>query len=156
MRNVAAPDLMWFPWLLPPRIAREMVFTGDSITGEEAYRHGMANYCVPAEDIDEFTEVYARRVALVPWSLSTLRKRALQKSYELMGVRQALEICALMQEELNQNEYVRESYATERKIAAGELSMKEYLNMRDAPYRELKAQEQAILARGRMKRGEAE
>lgn len=156
MRNVAAPDLMWFPWLLPPRIAREMVFTGDSITGEEAHRHGMANYCVPEEDIDEFTEVYARRVALVPWHLATLRKRSLQKAYELMGMREALETCALMQGEMNQNEYVKESYATERKIAAGELSMRDYLKMRDEPYRELKAQEQAILARGRMKSSEAE
>jgi enoyl-CoA hydratase len=155
MRNVAAPDLMWFPWMLPPRIAREMVFTGDSITGEDAHRHGMANYCVPAEDIDEFTDVYARRVALVPWHLATLRKRALQKAYELMGVREALEIAALMQEELNQNEFVKESYAMERKISAGELSMRDYLDIRDGPYRELRAQEAAILARAESKSDES-
>ncbi len=147
MRNVAAPDLMWFPWMLPPRVAREMVFTGDSITGEEAHRHGMANYCVPAEDIDEFMAVYSKRVALVPWHLATLRKRALQKAYELMGMREALEICALMQEELNQNEFVKESYEIERKIARGELTMRDYLTSRDSPYRELRAKEEEILAR---------
>ena len=151
MKNVAAPDLMWFPWLLPPRIAREMAFTGDNITGEEAYRFGMANYCVPGEDIDEFIDVYARRVALVPWHLSTLRKRGIQKAYELMGVKEALEISALMQEEMNQNEYVKAAYETERKISEGKLSMKEYLAFRDGPSKALRAQEQAILARGRKK-----
>ena len=151
MRNVAAPDLMWFPWLLPPRIAREMVFTGDSITGEEAYRFGMANYCVPEEDIDEFMDVYARRVALIPWHLATLRKRCLQKAYERMGVREALETCALMQAQLNQNEYVKESYVLEGKIARKELTMKEYLAIRNGAHIELKAQEQAILARSQKK-----
>ena len=151
MRNVAAPDLMWFPWLLPPRIAREMVYTGDNISGEEAHRLGMANYCVPEEDIDEFADVFARRVALIPWHLATLRKRSLQKAYELMGVKEALEICALMQAQLNQNEYVKESYALEAKIAKGELTMKEYLAIRNGPFMELKAQEEAILARSRKK-----
>lgn len=149
MRNVAAPDLMWFPWLLPPRIAREMVYTGDNISGEEAYRLGMANYCVPEEDIDEFVGVYAKRIALIPWHLATLRKRSLQKAYELMGVKEALEICALMQAQLNQNEYVKESYALEAKIAKKELTMKEYLAMRNGPFEELKAQEEEILARSR-------
>jgi len=151
MRNVAAPDLLWFPWLLPPRIAREMAFTGDSITGEEVHRLGMANYSVPKEDIDEFVEVYARRVALVPWQLATLRKRALQKAYELMGVRQALEIAALMQEETLNTEIVKQSYALEAKIPAEELTMKEYLTIRDGPYKELRAQEEAILDRSRKK-----
>ena len=151
MRNVAAPDLMWFPWLLPPRIAREIVFTGDSITGEEAHRFGMANYCVPEEDIDEFIEIYARRVALIPWHLSTLRKRSLQKAYELMGVKEALEICALMQEGMNKNEYVQEAYKVEQRIRDGKLTMKDYLAYRDGPYKELKAQEQAILDRSRKK-----
>lgn len=152
IRNVAGPDLMWFPWLLPPRIGREMAFTGDSITGEDAYRFGMANYCVRKEDIDEFTEVFARRVALIPWQLSTLRKRALQKAYELMGVRNALEICALMQEELNTTEYVKKAYELERNIQQGKLPMKEYLAFRDGPFQELRAKEQAILVRSRNKK----
>jgi enoyl-CoA hydratase len=149
MRNVSAPDLMWFPWALPPRIAREMVYTGDSITGEDAHRHGMVNYCVPKEDIDEFVDVYAQRVGRIHWSLHTVRKRAMQKAYELMGIKEALEICALMQPELDTNEKVMEAYETERKIGRGEMTMREYTAFRDGPYRELRAQEQAILDRSR-------
>ena len=54
VRAMRAPDLMWFPWLLPMRRAAELAYTGDNITGEEAYRLGMVNYCVSAEDIDEY------------------------------------------------------------------------------------------------------
>jgi len=151
MRNVSAPDLMWFPWLLPPRIAREMVYTGESISGEDVYRHGMANYCVPKEDIDEFVEVYAKRVALIPWHLATLRKRSLNKAYELMGMKDALDVCALMQGQMDQNEYVRESYALEGRVRSKELTMKQYTAMRNGPFLELKAQEDAILARSQKK-----
>ena len=52
-----------------------MIFTGDSITGEEAYRFGMANYCVPEEDIDEFTEIFAKRVALIPWQYQSIENQ---------------------------------------------------------------------------------
>src|SRR3712207_9419734 len=78
-----------------------MVYTGDSITGQEALAFGMVNYCVPQESIDEFTETFAKRVALIPWQMATLRKRSFQKAYELMGIREALEICALMQEQFS-------------------------------------------------------
>ncbi len=142
MRTMSAPDLMWFPWLLPMRTSKEMIFTGDNITGKEAYRLGMANYCVSEKDIDEFTEIFAKRVALIPWQMNTLRKRSLHKAYELMGVREALEICALMQEELDNTNTVKEWRELIQKVP-----LKEYIAKRDGPYREYRAQEEAILAR---------
>ncbi len=144
MRAMGAPDLMWFPWLLPKRKAAEMIYTGDNITGEEAYRLGMANYCVPEKDIDEFTETFAKRVALIPWQMSTLRKRSFQKAYELMGVRTALEICALMQEEYRQTDRVKEMSELMRKVP-----LREYLTVRDQPYKDYRTAEQAILDRGK-------
>ena len=144
MRAMAAPDLMWFPWLLPKRKAAEMIYTGDSITGEEIHRLDMANYCVPAEDIDEFTETFARRVALIPWQMSTLRKRAFHKAYELMGIREALEICALMQEEYGTVDRIKEMGQLMQKVP-----LREYLTIRDQPYQDYRAAEQAILDRGK-------
>ena len=72
-------DMLWFPWLLPMRKAHELAFTGDNITGEGAHRLGMANYCVPDSIIDEFTGLFAMRVALMPWQMATQYKRALKK-----------------------------------------------------------------------------
>lgn len=149
MRAMAAPDLMWFPWFLPKRKAAEMVYTGDSISGEEAYRLGMVNYSVPAESIDEFTETFAKRVALIPWQMNTLHKRSFQKAYELMGFRQALEICALMQEQFGNTDKVREMSELIRSVP-----LREYLTTRDQPYNDYRTAEQAILDRSK-REGEA-
>ena len=148
MRAMSAPDVMWFPWLLPVRKAKEMIFTGDSITGEEAYRLGMANYCVPKEDIDEFTEIFAKRVALIPWQLSTIRKRSIQKAYEMMGIRTALETAALLLDEMGQTDRVKEMRELMRKVP-----LREYLTVRDQPYKDYRTAEEAILAR-RQREGE--
>ncbi len=143
MRAMAAPDLMWFPWLLPKRKAAEMVYTGDSITGQEALALGMINYCVPQEDIDEFTQTFAKRVALIPWQMATLRKRSFQKAYERMGIREALEVCALMQEQFSLTDRVKEMGDLMHKVP-----LREYLTVRDQPYRDYRTAEQAILDRG--------
>ena len=144
MRAMGAPDLMWFPWLLPKRKAAEMVYTGDSITGQDALEFGMVNYCVPAESIDEFTETFAKRVALIPWQMHTIRKRAFQKAYELMGFREALEICALMQEQFSSTDRVKEMSALMRQVP-----LREYLTARDKPYQDYRTAEQAILDRAK-------
>ena len=144
MRAMAAPDLMWFPWFLPKRKAAEMIYTGDSITGQEAFDLGMINYCVPEDSIDEFTETFAKRVALIPWQMNTLRKRSFQKAYELMGFRQALEICALMQEQFSYTDRAKEMSELMRRVP-----LREYLTVRDQPYKDYRTAEQAILDRGK-------
>ena len=144
MRAMAAPDLMWFPWLLPKRKAAEMVYTGDSITGQEALELGLVNYAVPYESIDEFTETFAKRVALIPWQMNTIRKRSFQKAYERMGFREGLEICALMQDQFYTTDRVKEMGELMRKV-----SLREYLTVRDRPYDDYRTAERAILDRGK-------
>lgn len=119
-----------------------MIYTGDNITGEEVCRLGMANYCVPESDIDEFTEIFAKRVALIPWQMSTLRKRSFQKAYELMGVKIALEMCALMQEEFGQIDRIKKMGELMRQVP-----LREYFTIRDGPYNDYRTAEQAILDR---------
>ncbi len=143
-------DLMWFPWLLPIRKASEMAFTGGSITGEEAYRLGMANYCVPAEDIDEFTETFAKRIAIMPWQIATLYKRAIKNAWEVRGIRTAMETAALyMLEQASETEYGRKMAELFKK-----LPLREYLTIRDQPYNDYRTKEEAILARSK-REGEA-
>ncbi|MSP78925.1 MAG: enoyl-CoA hydratase [Dehalococcoidia bacterium] len=92
MRAMAVTNNMWFPWHMHMRKAKEMCFTGDSITGTEAVEIGLANYAVPAEELDAFTTKLANRIALVPSSLLALSKRSINKTYEIMGMRVALEV----------------------------------------------------------------
>ena len=144
IRAMNAPDLMWFPWLLPKRRAAELVYTGDSISGEEMYRLGAVNYVVPEADIDEFTETFAKRVALIPWEANTLRKRMFQKAYELQGIRMGLEITALMQDQLTKTDTLREWAEAFRK-----LPLREYLTLRDKPYADGRTAEKVILDRAK-------
>ena len=72
------------------RKAKEMIFTGDPLTGKQADEYGLANYSVPAEELEEFTTALAKRVALVPPQLLALSKRQVNRTYEVMGIRTAL------------------------------------------------------------------
>ena len=138
-------DMMWFPWLLPMRKAQEMAFTGDSITGEEAYRLGMANYCVPVEDIEEFTDTFSKRIAIMPWQMATQYKRAIKKAYELQGIRPALETSALFAyHRANDSEYAQEMAKLFQK-----LPLKEYLDIRDRRYKDYRTAEKTILERSK-------
>ncbi|MBI4188581.1 MAG: enoyl-CoA hydratase/isomerase family protein [Chloroflexi bacterium] len=144
IRAMSAPDLMWFPWFLPKMRAAEMVYTGDSITGEEMHRLGAATYCVPQKDIDEFTESFAKRVALIPWQANSIRKRMLNKAYEFMGWKLGLEITALMQEQLGQTEPLKQWGEKFR-----QMPLREYLTLRDKPYADYRTAEQTILERAK-------
>jgi len=90
VRDMSPPDNCWFPWHLPMRKAKEMIFTGDPLTGKQAAEYGLANYSVPAEELEEFTDALAQRVALVPQHLLALSKRQINRTYEVMGIRTAL------------------------------------------------------------------
>jgi len=90
VRDMSPPDNCWFPWHLPMRKAKEMIFTGDPLTGKQAAEYGLANYSVPADELDEFTTKLAQRVALVPQDLQALSKRQINRTYEVMGIRNAL------------------------------------------------------------------
>ena len=138
-------DLLWFPWSLPMRKAMELAVTGDNITGEEMYRLGMANYCVDEEDIEEFTTVFAERVALMNWQIATQYKRATKKAYEIQGIRTAMEDQALYAyHRVSESDYAREMSEKFRTIP-----LKEYFNLRDDPYKENKVRMDKILARSK-------
>src|SRR5215211_9068970 len=90
VRDMSPPDNCWFPWPLPMRKAKEMIFTGDPLTGKQAAEYGLANYSVPGDELDEFTTKLAERVALVSPELLALSKRQVNRTYEIMGIRNAL------------------------------------------------------------------
>ena len=142
MRSMGV-DMLWFPWNLPMRKAMELAVTGDSMTGEEAHRLGMVNYCVDQEDIDEFTAVFAERVALMNWQLATQYKRATKKAYEIQGIRTALDGQALFA----YHRVSESDFARDMAKKFGSMPLKEYLNLRDDPYKENKARMDEILAR---------
>ena len=78
------------PWFLPPAKAREFAYMGDSISGKEMAHLGWANYAVPKDQLDDFTIRFARRMAHIDNEMLMYSKRAVNRQYEAMGMRQAL------------------------------------------------------------------
>ena len=57
-----APWAAPLPWLIPPRIAMEMLVTAEPITAQRAYEVGLVNHVVPFADLRERTAAFAARI----------------------------------------------------------------------------------------------
>src|SRR6478735_3433603 len=58
-----APWAAPLPWLIPPRIAMQMLVTGDPITAQRAYQVGLVNEVVPADQLANTTQALGERIA---------------------------------------------------------------------------------------------
>jgi enoyl-CoA hydratase len=90
VRAMTTMDMMWAPWHLPMSKAREMAYLGDAMTGVEAAKWGWANRAVPAEELASTVEAFGHRLALVDREMLTFSKRSVNRAYEIMGIRTAL------------------------------------------------------------------
>lgn len=69
-RGRGAPWAAPLPWLVPPRIALELLLTGDPITARRAYEVGLVNDVVPLEQLPErVATLVATLVANAPLSV---------------------------------------------------------------------------------------
>ena len=85
VRAVGTPPFMMLPLLVGGRIAREMLFTGDSITGSEAVAAGLANRAVPAEELESEVHRIAERIALMPLEQLMLAKASIIRGQDILG-----------------------------------------------------------------------
>ena len=90
VRAMTTMDMIWTPWHLSPAKAREFAYVGDSFSGSNMVDLGWANYAVPKEELGEFTEKFARRMAHIDNEMLMYSKRAVNRQYETMGIRQGL------------------------------------------------------------------
>jgi len=82
---------MLLPWITGPKQAKELLLTGnDRISAERALEIGIVNRVVPeGKELDEAMEIARTIAAAAPASVQ-MTKRAINRSYEIMGMRQAL------------------------------------------------------------------
>jgi enoyl-CoA hydratase len=73
------------PWELGPRKAKELLFTGDWFTAEEARQLGMVNQVVPRAELHDATMALARRIAKKPSFALKLAKESVNQTLEAMG-----------------------------------------------------------------------
>lgn len=91
--RMGIPGVEYFahPWVLGPRAAKEMLFTGDRWSAERAYQLGMVNRVVPRADLEAETFALAERVAAMPRFGLALAKRAVNQCEDLMGMRAGMD-----------------------------------------------------------------
>lgn len=132
VRHVSAPPTLMLPWTVPMIHARHLMYTGDLIDAKEAERIHLINKAVPHERLREEAERLARKCARMPGSAIKFAKAALNHMQETAGFHSSWT-------------YNRETTAILHATDEGrywmrvlkEKSLKEFLQEREAPFREL-------------------
>ena len=77
-------------WEVGPRKAKEMLFTGDPISAQEAHRLGMVNHVVPPGELADATLALAIRIAKKPMFALRLAKEAVNTFEDAQGRKAAM------------------------------------------------------------------
>ncbi len=82
---------MLLPWITAPKHAKEMLLTGaDRLTAARMREIGVVNQVVPDDDVRAAALATARSLAAASPEAVRLTKRAINRAYDVMGLREAL------------------------------------------------------------------
>jgi enoyl-CoA hydratase len=98
VRAMTSVDIIYHPWHMHQRKVRELLYTGDSVTGREAVELGWANRAYPIDQLAEATEAFAERIANIDSPMLQMTKRQINRVYEIMGIRTSLAVGGDIQE----------------------------------------------------------
>ena len=129
IRGTSGPPGLMMPWVVGLKRAKELLLFGDSVGAEEAERIGIANRVLPLESFDEDVERYAARLARIPAAALSLNKRTINKTFEAMGLRNALDFNTEIMISTNMSKSAELRAARQKQIA--ESGLKAMLEERD-------------------------
>jgi enoyl-CoA hydratase len=91
--RMGIPGVEYFahPWVMPPRIAKEFLYTGDRMSAQRAYEVGMVNRVVPRAELADRTMELATRITDMPRLGLALTKRAVNQAEDLQGLHAGLD-----------------------------------------------------------------
>jgi len=90
--GVGGVELFQHAWEFGMRKAKELLFTAEWLSAQEAMRLGMVNHVVPRAELPQRTLDLAERIARKPSFALKLAKEALNASQDAQGRREALRI----------------------------------------------------------------
>lgn len=82
------PTTAMWTYRLGATRAKQLMFTGDTITGKQAAEWGLANISVPAGELEEATRTLATRISGVPKSHLAMHKMVVNQVWMSMGLEQ--------------------------------------------------------------------
>ncbi|MCM3568248.1 enoyl-CoA hydratase [Neobacillus mesonae] len=83
--GAAAVEVFCHPWVLPPRIAKEILFTGNYIEAGRALQYGMVNKVVPLEKLETESQAMAEHIAKMPPFAIGMIKQSVNRTLDIMG-----------------------------------------------------------------------
>jgi enoyl-CoA hydratase len=91
--RMGIPGVEYFahPWVLGPRAAKEVLFTGDRFSAQRAYEWGMVSRVVSRAELAETVRGLAERIAQMPRFGLALAKKAVNQSEDQMGLRAGMD-----------------------------------------------------------------
>jgi enoyl-CoA hydratase len=127
--------LIW-PLVMNMRKAKELYYTGESVSGKRAVELEMINYAWPKDELEERTTRLADKIAIMPADHLALLKVNMNRFYENMGiyssVRSSTDLDAAGQ-------YTSQNYGWQEHMEAE--GLKGALAWRDGPYHDYRAKE---------------
>jgi enoyl-CoA hydratase len=91
--RMGIPGVEYFahPWVLGPRAAKEVLFTGERFSAQRAYEWGMVSRLAPREELEEQTLALAEKIGEMPRFGLALTKKAVNQAEDLMGLRSGMD-----------------------------------------------------------------
>jgi len=91
--RMGIPGVEYFahPWVLGPRFAKEILYTGERFSAQRAFEVGMVNRVVPCSELDRETHSLAARIATMPRFGLALAKRSVNQCEDHMGLRNGMD-----------------------------------------------------------------
>lgn len=86
------------PWEVGVRKAKEMLFTGEAVSAEEAKSLGMVNHVVPRDELTSFTTDMAEHIAQRPSMGLKLAKQSVNQMQDSQGLWTALQAAMSLQQ----------------------------------------------------------
>jgi enoyl-CoA hydratase len=90
IRYGSGPVTMLMPFLIGQKKTNELLFTGDAISALEAERIGLINRAVPADELQAAVDALVAKIAPTPVAVLRFTKLGLLRTYDAMGLSQAV------------------------------------------------------------------
>jgi enoyl-CoA hydratase len=142
--NGTPPTNLWI-YHCGPQWTKRMLFTGDTMSGLDAARIGLALEAYPAEALDHEVSEMARRIAAVDAEILATHKRVVNAQLELMGAKNSQRLALELDARAHLSKGPRRGKFRADMVEHG---LKEALKNRDAPFGDGKVKLRARLTPG--------
>ena len=82
----SSPIFMIMPWVLGMKHTKELLLLGGRVDAHEAYRMGLANRVVPADQLMDEARKVALRMARLPAVAMKMNKEVINRAYDMRGL----------------------------------------------------------------------